>query len=581
MSAPRKSSLVDTHPEVAAQADGWDPSDVSTFSNKKMQWKCSFGHKWTARIASRSNGVGCPICSNQQVLAGYNDLATTHPEIAAQADGWDPTTVIAGSNKKVDWICSENHVWSTSPHKRANGSGCPFCSGNKVLAGFNDLATTHPELAAEADGWDPRTISRGSNQRLRWKCTHNHVWTATTNSRTAGIACPICSNQQVLTGYNDLATTHPEIAAQADGWDPTTISYGHASKKSWKCELGHKWESTVSSRTGRGSGCPICSNQHVLAGYNDLATVNPTLASQADGWDPRTVSPNARAILAWKCDKGHEWKSAVYSRASGIGCPFCSNKKVLAGYNDLATTHPELAAEADGWDPTKLSFGVGKKVKWICRFNHSWEASPNTRSKSGCPVCAGRIVVPGFNDLQSVHPSLASEADGWDPKTYTSSSRKTVGWVCAEGHKWKAAIYSRTAGNDCPSCAKFGFKPKENAWLYLLESEELELLQLGITNNPEERLAKHKRSGFRIVRDLRGPIDGYLARDLERSCIQALAKRGAVFANRLGIQQFDGWTESWTTKSKAPRNFTELLEWVYSDEAGVTAGSQTIRNLDH
>lgn len=305
MSAPKKSLLVDTHPEIAAQADGWNSSVVSTFSNKKMKWKCELGHSWTATIASRSNGIGCPICSNQQVLAGYNDLATTHPEIAEQAKGWDPESVLAGTSKKFDWICSENHVWIASPNKRVSGSGCPVCSGNRVLAGFNDLATTHPTLATEADGWDPRTISKGSNKKLRWKCVSNHVWTSSPNSRSSGLGCPICSNQQVLAGYNDLATTHPEIAAQADGWDPTAVTRGHSSKKSWVCENGHKWESTVSGRTGKGSGCPICSNQQVLAGYNDLETVNPTLASQADGWDPRTVSPNARATLAWKCELGH------------------------------------------------------------------------------------------------------------------------------------------------------------------------------------------------------------------------------------------------------------------------------------
>ena len=29
--------------------------------------------------------------------------------------------------------------------------------------GFNDLATTHPELAAQAVGWDPATITKGSS----------------------------------------------------------------------------------------------------------------------------------------------------------------------------------------------------------------------------------------------------------------------------------------------------------------------------------------------------------------------------------------------------------------------------------
>ena len=30
---------------------------------------------------------------------------------------------------------------------------CPYCSGHRVLAGFNDLASQHPELLAEWD-WE-------------------------------------------------------------------------------------------------------------------------------------------------------------------------------------------------------------------------------------------------------------------------------------------------------------------------------------------------------------------------------------------------------------------------------------------
>jgi len=446
VSAPRKSSLADTHPEIAAQADGWDSSDVATFSNKKLNWKCDHGHQWTATIASRSNGIGCPICSNQQVLTGYNDLATTYPDIAKEADGWDPTTVTAGSNKKLFWRCLENHAWDAPPHKRVGGAGCPVCSGNKVLAGFNDLVTTHPEIAKQADGWDPRIISKGSNKKLRWKCVRNHVWTATTNNRTSGLGCPICSNQQVLSGYNDLATTHPELAAQADGWDPTAVSHGHKSKKAWRCDLGHKWDASVSGRTGKNSGCPICSNQQVLSGYNDLATINPSLASQADGWDPQKVTPNARKSVSWQCEHGHKWKAAIYSRASGVGCPACS--------------------------------------------------------------------ITGFN-------------------------------------------------------------PNKKGWLYLVLNDTLDLLQIGISNDPETRLEKHRKNGFETVLDIRGPMKGSHAKDLETAILESLLQRNAVFANKSDYSNFDGWTESWTRKSIDVQTILELLGMVYSDEEEVTTRSQT------
>ena len=44
----------------------------------------------------------------------------------------------------------------------------------------------------------------------------------------------------------------------------------------------------------------------------------------------------------WKCEKGHEWEANICDRFRGNGCPYCSNKKVLKGYNDLETNNPKL-----------------------------------------------------------------------------------------------------------------------------------------------------------------------------------------------------------------------------------------------
>ena len=55
-------------------------------------------HEWIATVKSRSiNRTGCPYCSHNKVLAGFNDLATLFPEVA---DEWSdknekkPTEVI-------------------------------------------------------------------------------------------------------------------------------------------------------------------------------------------------------------------------------------------------------------------------------------------------------------------------------------------------------------------------------------------------------------------------------------------------------------------------------------------------------
>jgi hypothetical protein len=38
-------------------------------------------------------------------------LNVTHPAIAAEAYGWDPTTVLAESQEKIAWKCNKNHIW--------------------------------------------------------------------------------------------------------------------------------------------------------------------------------------------------------------------------------------------------------------------------------------------------------------------------------------------------------------------------------------------------------------------------------------------------------------------------------------
>ncbi len=446
-------SLRQANPEIAAQADGWDPTTVSPFSHRMVSWRCPLGHRWDATVASRSSGGGCPYCSGRRVLKGFNDLATTHPEVAAEADGWDPTTVVAHSNMKVNWKCAVGHRWSAWIGNRSRGSGCPVCSGRQVHAGFNDFATHRPDLVPEADGWDPSTVTSGTTRKMGWRCKRGHRWTAAVAERSSGKGCPVCANRVVLVGFNDLATTHPELAAEADGWDPTTVVGGSGKKLDWRCRHEHRWSATVENRSN-GTGCPVCANRVVLVGFNDLATTHPELAAEADGWEPTTVVAHSNKRVKWRCRRGHDWTAVIASRTSGNGCPVCSRRVVDPGVTDLATTDPELAAEADGWDPRTLSAFSNMKVGWMCRRGHKWMANVASRSRgNGCPVCAGKVVEAGVNDLRSVNPELAAQADGWDPTQVSAHSHAKVAWKCAVGHRWTATIKNRSRSPGCPVCS--------------------------------------------------------------------------------------------------------------------------------
>lgn len=242
----------------------------------------------------------------------------------------------------------------------------------------------------------------------------------------------------------------------------------------WLCEKGHEYKAAVVSRTAVGSGCPYCANRKVLAGFNDLATIEPQLAKE---WHPtlngdltpQNVTCGSTRKVWWLCGEGHAWCAAVYTRA-GVqrsGCPVCSGHQVLSGENDLQSNFPEIAAQ---WDyeknenltPDCVTQSGNRNVWWRCEKGHSYRAPVGSRTTrgSGCPYCANRKVLSGYNDLATIEPQLAKEwhptlNGALTPQDVTAGSGRRVWWQCAVGHVWRTAIYTRTGvqRSGCPVCA--------------------------------------------------------------------------------------------------------------------------------
>lgn len=508
--------LATLRPDLAAEAT-FDATTVTAGSNKKLGWRCRLGHEWVTTVAERSSGSGCPYCSGNRTLAGFNDLATKRPDLASEAV-FDATTVTSGSKKKLPWRCSDGHTWRASPQQRNSGSGCPVCAKRGLHSGVTDLATNHPELVAQAL-FDATTVTAGSHKKMPWRCEKGHQWEAEVASRAAGRGCPFCSGNRVLPGFNDLQSKYPDIAAEAL-FDASQVNAYAKKKLPWRCKRGHEWEAQVTSRTSGGKGCPYCSSRLLSIGESDLASRFPDIASEAL-FDPTSVSAFSSARKRWRCSLGHEWEAQVSSRTNGSGCPFCSGNRVLPGFNDLATTHPELSKQAL-FDPTSVTKGSHKQLPWRCDLGHEWQAVVSNRAgnDAGCVYCTGRKALPGFNDLASQYPPLAKEAL-FDATQVTTGSRKKGLWRCSEGHEWTAPVSERVSGHGCPSCAKYGFNPDQPAWLYLLRHEDWDMLQIGITNNVPRRMREHGKNGWTAL-DVRGPMDGQLAQDLERDLIAFL-----------------------------------------------------------
>ena len=503
------------------------------------------------------------------------DLGTTRPDIAAS---WHPTknlpltpqTVARASNKKVWWVCLLGHEWETSVATRTSGAGCPFCAGKSAWPGYNDLATTNPDVAAS---WHPckngkltpQHITRASERKVWWVCAVGHEWESLVGTRTSGAGCPVCSGWTVLVGYNDLATTCPDVAASwhptmNEAFTPKQVTKGSMKSAWWLCVRGHDWKTTVSDRT-KGSGCPFCTGRTVWIGFNDLATTNPEVAAswhptKNGARTPEDVSNGSGLQIWWVCPLGHEWRTAVVQRKNNGRCPVCVGRRVLTGFNDLATTNPGVAAS---WHPTKnlpltpqtVTRTSKKKVWWVCPLGHQWDAQVVHRTKgSGCHVCASHIVLIGFNDLATTNRSVGASwhptrNGALTPQTVTGSSGKIVWWVCQLGHEWRAQVANRAKGGGCPSCGKYGFDQTSSAVLYFLLHPEWMARKIGITNTTGHRLAEFKRKGWIVLYETVS-ADGSFIFSIERAMLIWIRQEFQlpIYLGRKEMGNGSGWTET-------------------------------------
>lgn len=375
-------------------ADEKDPKTVG--NTDRLWWTCPQGHRYDMHLRHRKTGSGCPFCAGKRVLKGFNDLATTHPHLHSE---WNDSAellevVTAASNKRAKWKCKSGHEWEAVVNSRKKGNGCPYCAGHRPVAGKTDLPTLSPELMKEyADTIDPTTLTKSSTASVKWRCRLGHEWEQQVYVRSKGHGCPVCAGKRIQVGFNDLGTTNPELKVIWSQRNPPIESFSKGQGKVvwWSCGR-HEWEASIGN-TVAGHRCPVCATFRAKAGVDDLATTHPELLSEwhpDNELTPNMVTAGSGRRIQWICALGHEWVAGIGDRKRGTGCPLCSNSTVQAGFNDLATTHPEIAEQAEEEALTKeVTFGSGRVMGWKCPKGHAWDASVYSRvAGSGCPRCS-------------------------------------------------------------------------------------------------------------------------------------------------------------------------------------------------
>ncbi len=224
-----------------------------------------------------------------------------------------------------------------------------------------------------------------------------------------GRAAPTAPAGRSALGTTTWPPNTPDLAAQ---WHPTKngdlrpqdVVAGSRRKVWWQCPKGHVWQAAIASRAGGGAGCPVCAGKQVVPGENDLATLFPPAGpavGPGEEWGPHAPAgllvQQPRRLVA--VPAGAQLAGGHQCPGLGSDCPYCAGRKVLPGFNDLATRDPAVAPE---WDPDlngaltpqMVTAGAHKKAWWRCPENHVWKAVVYSRTgpkHCGCPVCAGKV----------------------------------------------------------------------------------------------------------------------------------------------------------------------------------------------
>lgn len=404
---------------------------------------------------------------------------TDHPALLAE---WDydlneisPAELTSGSGKKCWWKCKEGHSWEAVVGDRVQkGSGCHFCSGQRVLP-ENSIASTHEALLAE---WDysknekpPQDYSAGSSRKVWWKCAKGHSWdTAVINRTKKQTGCPYCSNYYASED-NSIRNLLPHLLAE---WHPTkndpltpdSVVAGSAKRIWWRCERGHEWRAAAASRKS-GTGCPFCTNQSSRGEMRILAELSYFFD---DLISRKKFSGHEVDIFVPSLNVGIEFDGRYYHRNSIAKDTKKNAALTKKGITLIRVREPGLEKIGDcdlildSKEPSKQE--IDRLFEMLSSFGELMGLSDYKGKEGFVNQELFQIYIDAFpNPLpgSSINETHPESNEYWDfeknfpltPKNFSSGSDFKAWWRCSKGHQTKAAVHSKLKKlSACLVCSK-------------------------------------------------------------------------------------------------------------------------------
>ena len=479
-------------PEAAAafvRALGYEP--LEPFTSSKKSWPMT--HIECGRVVTpkwdnlKSGQGGCSECGRERTAAARrNDPSEAAQEMASMGF----VTLEPYRASDVPWLvqcstCGTGYATTLNSARAGATTECRACTYARV-GRERRVPTAEARAVMERCGLTPHGPFPGTHEL--WKCT-----------------CRVCGDETAMLYTSARLRLSKSPEAPAQGCETcVNVAIGDERRMS-----------------------PQEAEQRLLAA--GMRPLEP-YRGVAEKWLAVCLTCGTESRIS----TAHAFSRGRACRTCGIKSRSDAQRK--ADDEAVATM---VASGFQPLEPYKNTNSPWRSIHLLCGQEVAPRLTSLAKGRS-CAVCAGKQIVPGYNDLATTHPDLARQMSvdkGYDPTTFGAGSGRKVLWRCDNGHEWKAAIGSRTGtGTGCPVCAGKGFNPSAPGWLYLMRHDAWEMLQVGITNEPTERTRTHARNGWEAL-DIRGPMDGVLAQEWERAILGMLRARGVELTGSGAAEQ--------------------------------------------
>lgn len=218
------------------------------------QWKCQFGHEWSAIAESILRGSWCPTCAGQRKIT-LEEMKS----ICEKRGGKFLSSEYINQHTKYKVICREGHVFYPHGMSLSQGSWCKKCQSTNLWSSKRKKVSTEDyEKAGLNVGckFIGKQIPNRTTIEVKWRCQkEGHEFSMTYNNiKNHKQHCPKCS------GRAHVTISDCEALALSKGGKIISQTYSPYESLIWECKHGHQFSSKYNTIKHQQIWCPYCSS---------------------------------------------------------------------------------------------------------------------------------------------------------------------------------------------------------------------------------------------------------------------------------------------------------------------------------